>query len=391
MGRKAPANENKKSQQPEKKKVTLALQGGGAFGAFAWGVIDRLLEDERIEITGVSGSSAGAVNAVALAHGLDKGGPEEARKTMFEVWRNFAMDRMMFGKSEMGDRLQELNEAIQDMDVTGTLRRADSLTHHFMSAALGASPKAWAKYVRDMNLQGKLEENISFEDIRNAKDGIPVFVCATDLHGFVPKVFERDEMTADMVAASGAVPGIFPAVEIDGREYWDGVFSENPAMEPLKDCDGSDIIVIQTVPMQHDTSHPDTPFEEMFRQVQHGLNIGMRKDVENIQKDNARVKKDPEAAKKLGIKEIHTHMIKDDEHIPNMDLVDMHYTNWKHLRELHDIGYKAADQWLKDNFDKLGNESTFNAKVDTSHRTSHLKDHKAAPEKPARKKSGPAR
>jgi NTE family protein len=211
-----------KAENPKSaKRINLALQGGGALGAFTWGVLDHILEDGRLIIEGISGASAGAVNAVILADGLARGGPEEARKRLADFWR----------AASFGGNLPDLQ------------RRAVDRLFSFWpieDTPIGLWMQAMTRYLSpyDFNplninpLKDLVSRFVDFEAVRTAK-GLQLFVSATNVRTGELRVFRRDEMTADMIVASACLPHLFRAVEVDGDAYWDGGYVGNPALYPL--------------------------------------------------------------------------------------------------------------------------------------------------------------
>lgn len=339
--------------QHKTKKVKLALQGGGSFGAFTWGVIDRLLEDDRIEIVAASGASAGAMNAVAMAQGMDRGGRQGARDNLRAFWEGFGYHKLLqklpkIGKftSEIEKKLQSITAMYHSSDKGGILR---GLQSYFQAAIISAASNSSGIFEK------VLSEQIDFEELRKNKDGFPVFVSATDIDAHAPRVFDRSDLNDLALKASCAIPMVIGSVEIDGREYWDGSFTENPAVEPMDDFDG-DLIFVQTFPILDRSDAEDdgvTPFQRLSEL---SSNSSLRKDINRIQKDNARYDFNPKAAKALGIKKTHTHLINcgssiDAAHMMNFDP--------KHIDNLYKQGYEAADKWLAKNFASLGVESTY--------------------------------
>ena len=204
-----------------KRKIALALQGGGSHGAFTWGVLDRLLEDDTIEIIGVTGTSAGAMNAICLAEGLAEGGPEQARKQLRAFWE--AVGKMsgigsLFGWLP-GETLAHMRiEQTPPYVMMDAIRR--NLTPDQFNP-LRANP------LRDL-----LVKMIDFERLRNFKE-VVVQVCATNVKTARRRVFSNEDISVEAVLASATLPDLFPAVEIDGENYWDGGYSGNPAIASL--------------------------------------------------------------------------------------------------------------------------------------------------------------
>ncbi len=336
-----------------KKKITLALQGGAVYGAFTWGVLDRILQDDRIEVTGISGASAGALNAVAVADGMDKNGSKGAIESLNSMWESLTYDQAVrsmpiIGKasSEASRKLSGLFKALSKRDDKGILKDIQATGQGVMMSLLSKSGGLF---------EDNIAETIDFEALRANKSGIPVFVSATDVNAHKARIFDRSDVSALSIKASCAIPIIIGDVEIDGSIYWDGGFTENPPIAPLRECDASDILIIQTIPFLERES--DMSVDSVAdRLLEFRSNSSIRKDLEYIQQDNARVSKNPKAAAELGIKEIHTHLIGIDREVKNSHMMRF---DRAHMKELHDLGFTAADKWLKNNFDSIGLKSTF--------------------------------
>lgn len=229
--------------RPGVKRVNLALQGGGAHGAFTWGVLDHLLEDGRLAFSGVSGASAGAINAVMLADGLARGGPNEARTRLAEFWRSASLGGDLPGPQRAAlDRLLALFPA-GGSPVQMFVDAMSRLMSPYDFNPLNINP-----------LKGLIERFVDFEAIRNHAP-MELFVSATNVHSGRLRVFRREDITADVVMASAALPHVFRAVEIDGEPYWDGGFTGNPAILPLVESNTDDVLLVQIAPLRRD----DTP------------------------------------------------------------------------------------------------------------------------------------
>ena len=229
--------------RPGVKRVNLALQGGGAHGAFTWGVLDHLLEDGRLAFSGVSGASAGAVNAVMLADGLARGGPEEARKRLAEFWRAASI-----GGGLPGPQRAVLDRVLAMFPVGGSP----------VQVFVDAMSRMMSPY--DFNplninpLKDLIGRFVDFDAIRGYAD-MELFISATNVHSGRLRVFRREDISADVVMASAALPHVFRAVEIDGEPYWDGGFTGNPAILPLVSSNNDDVLLVQIAPLRRD----DTP------------------------------------------------------------------------------------------------------------------------------------
>jgi NTE family protein len=225
-----------------KKKINLALQGGGAHGAFTWGVLDQLLEDGRLTIEGISGASAGAINAVMLADGLARGGPAEAQKRLADFWR----------AASLGGNLPPLQRAVVE--------------RLFSFLPLEGSPiQAWfdalSRYLSpyDLNplninpLKDLIERFVDFDAVRGAQD-LQLFVSATNVQTGRLRIFAREKITADAIMASACLPFLFRAVEIDGVPYWDGGYLGNPVIFPFfSRTESEDVLIVQINPLERHT------------------------------------------------------------------------------------------------------------------------------------------
>jgi NTE family protein len=203
------------------KTINLALQGGGAHGAFTWGVLDHLLSDGRLAVEGISGTSAGAMNAVMLADGLARGGPEEARKRLADFWRAASLDGNLPGLQRT-----VIERLFSFLPYEGPPAQA-------WFAALGRYLSPYDLNPLNINpLKELIERFVDFEAIRACQD-LQLFISATNVHTGRLRVFTRDKINADVVMASACLPFLFRAVEIDGVPHWDGGYMGNPAIFPF--------------------------------------------------------------------------------------------------------------------------------------------------------------
>ncbi|MEA2872111.1 MAG: hypothetical protein QOH67_2087, partial [Hyphomicrobiales bacterium] len=241
------------ARKPAAKKINLGLQGGGAHGAFTWGVLDHLLSDERIDIEGISGTSAGAINAVLLADGLARGGAAEAQKRLAEFWRAASRD---------GD-LPALQRSVVDRMFSFVPYEGSPVQIWFDAISRYISPYD----INPLNinpLRDLIERFVDFKALRAFK-GVSLFVSATNVHTGRVHVFPQDKLTADVVMASACLPTLFRAVEIDGAPYWDGGYMGNPVIFPFFDTTlTEDVLLVQINPIQR-RSTPHTQTEIMNR------------------------------------------------------------------------------------------------------------------------------
>lgn len=251
--------------------LSLALQGGGSHGALTWGVLDALLEDGRIALDGISGTSAGAMNAVAVAHGFAQAAaqntdPVQARQAGAELARQ---------------TLTRLWEGVGALGGPGWAGQAVLPALAWMTPWL--SPAQANPF--DINpLRRLLEREIDFERLAAAPAGVPrVFVCATNVRTGRGEIFSGARLSADAVMASACLPMVFQAVEIDGQSYWDGGYSGNPALYPLiYEADCHDILLVQINPIAHDEV-PDTVPEIMDRMNEINFNACLLAELRAIE------------------------------------------------------------------------------------------------------------
>ena len=235
--------------------VDLGLQGGGAHGAFTWGVLDRLLEVPWLRFDGISGTSAGAMNAVVMADGYAAGGPEGARAALEKFWKHVS-DGAMLSPLRRGPL--EILTGMWTLDYSPMYLAMDLTSRVFSPYDLGA--------VGSVNpLRAILEENIDFARVASAP--IRLFVTATNVRTGRGRVFRNADLTPDVLLASACLPTMFKAVEIDGEAYWDGGYAGNPTMAPLvRECTSQDTILIQINPVER----PGTP--KTAREIHNRLN-----------------------------------------------------------------------------------------------------------------------
>ncbi|HDP23862.1 MAG TPA: patatin-like phospholipase family protein [Deltaproteobacteria bacterium] len=326
------------------KMIELALQGGGSHGAFTWGVLDRLLEDDRIQIEGICGTSAGAMNAVVAADGLDRQGKEGAREALRSFWKNVSkagqlspiqrtlVDRML------GRWTLDYSPGYLFFDMLSRLVSPYELN------PLGINP------VKDL-----VESLVDFEHVRHA-EGIKLFVAATNVRTGKLKVFRREEMTADMVLASACLPFIFQAVEIDGEAYWDGGYMGNPTLFPLvEECQARDLVIVQINPIFREGIPRRAP-DILNRINEISFNVSLIKEVRAI----SLLKKLIEVGDLQDqlYKDALFHRINADVELAPLSVSSKVNTEWAFLEHLHDVGYRITEAWLEKNYEHLGVRST---------------------------------
>jgi NTE family protein len=331
-------------RSPTPKPITLALQGGGSHGAMTWGVLDRILEDERLTIRAVSGTSAGAMNAVVLADGISAGGREGAREALGLFWKAVS-DAARFSPIQRTpfDRLT----GNWSLDTSPGYLFFEGLSRMFSPYELnpmGVNP-----------LRGLLTDMIDFDAV-NAQRELAVHVTATNVRTGRSRVFGPGELSAEAVLASACLPQMFPAVEIDGEAYWDGGFSGNPALYPLlTSTESPDILVVQINPIVR-ADLPRTARDIMNRVNEISFNSSLVKELRAIG-----LMQRVAAARGLDLgvyTHTYLHLIHTDLEVKDLVASSKLNAEWSYLRLLFDLGYKWADSWLAENFDAIGERST---------------------------------
>lgn len=327
------------------KLIDLALQGGGSHGALTWGVLDRFLEDERLEIDGISGTSAGAMNAVVLADGLQRGGRDGARKALHAFWRAVS-DAARFSPIQRGlwDRLT----GNYSLDYSPAYLFFESLTQLIPPAQLnpfGLNP------LRDL-----VARQVDFECV-NACTNPKVFVTATNVRTGRAHIFRQPNLSVDTVMASACLPFLFSPVEIDGEAYWDGGYLGNPALYPLVDdqlC--RDLIVVQINPMVRQQL-PRTSREILNRINEITFNSSLIKELRSIQLLHQLI--EAEDLKLETYRAMRLHLIHVEREIEDLSASSKMNSEWSFLCLLFERGRVWAGDWLDKHFDAVGNHSTF--------------------------------
>jgi NTE family protein len=326
------------------KRINLALQGGGAHGAFTWGVLDRLLEDERIDIEGICGTSAGAMNAVALAHGMTEGGAAGARETLDRFWR---------GVGETA-RFSPIWRSPLDR-LLGTWRLDHSpsyLVFDYLTRMLSPYQTNPFNY---HPLERVLEDVVDFAVVRRCT-AVKLFICATNVRTGKIKVFVTEEVCPKAILASACLPFLFQAVEYDGEHYWDGGYMGNPAIYPLiYRCDSPDVMIVQINPLYRETV-PDTAREIMDRVNEISFNSSLMREMRAIAFVGRLVeegKLDRRAYKRMNV-----HLLEADAALKPLGASSKLNAEPAFLEHLKAIGREACDRWLARNFDQIGVNST---------------------------------
>ncbi|WP_455288980.1 patatin-like phospholipase family protein [Cupriavidus necator] len=332
--------------RPSIRRINLALQGGGSHGAFSWGVLDRLLEDERIEIDGISGTSAGAINATILAYGLASGGRNGARRALEAFWHSI---------SDLG-RLSPMQPTWVDRMAGNGNLSASPMWHVFDYFTRFFSP--YELNPCNVNpLRDLLSSLVDFEVLKNSQN-VKLFLCATNVLSGRLRVFSIDEICIQAVLASACLPHLFQAVEIDGEYYWDGGYMGNPPIYPLiYEADSRDVLIIRINPIRI-TTVPTTAREIMDRANTLSFNSSLMREMRVIHFITHLIDEgvlDPHSYRRMLI-----HSIEAESEMEKVGVSSKFNVDLAFLRALFDLGRERADGWLTENFSALGKHSTTN-------------------------------
>lgn len=326
------------------KSINIALQGGGAHGAFTWGVLDRVLEDGRLWIEAISGTSAGAMNAVVVADGLMRDGCAGAREALHRFWWEVSQ----------ASQFSPVQRAPLDMFM-GNWSLDCSPGYIFMDfLSRLASPYELNPW-RINPLQDVLEKVVDFDLVRSCNK-TKVFVSATNVETGRVKVFDRKGLTSDMVMASACLPYMFQAVVVDGVPYWDGGFMGNPVLFPFYDAtDCRDIMIVQINPIERKGA-PRTARDILNRMNEITFNGSLLKELRSVDFVRRLVDEGKLDANKY--KQVKIHIVEAQEHLRPLGASSKLNAEWVFLRHLFEIGRGAADRWLANHYDDVGQRST---------------------------------
>jgi NTE family protein len=330
---------------PAVKPINLALQGGGAHGAFTWGVLDRLLGDERIVIEGISGTSAGAMNGAMVAYGHATGGRDGARAALERFWRRIseAWSVSPFQPSWF-DRIFGWG----GLDYSVGYQAFDALSRLY-------SPYQFN--LLDLNpLRDILVETCDFSAVR-ACERIKLYACATNVRSGKIRIFGPKEITPDALLASACLPQLFRAVEIDGESYWDGGYLGNPALYPLmSSCAAHDVVLVQVNPIRA-VSVPTTAREIADRVNEISFNSTLMREMRAIHFITKLIERE-HVSKASKLRPIYFHIIEAEAVMARLGASSKLNGDWDFLCELRDLGRSQTDAWLAANFAVLGTQST---------------------------------
>jgi NTE family protein len=342
-----PGTEKEEDMRSDPVLVDLALQGGGAHGAFTWGVLDRLLEEPWLRIDGISGTSAGAMNAAVLADGHAAGGAEGARTALEKFWQSVSRAALL---SPLRRTPLDVLLGRWTLDYSPAFVAMDLASRLFSPYDLGPSG---FNPLRDI-----LAETIDFG--RLARASIKVFVTATNVRTGRGRVFRNSVITPEVLLASACLPTLFQAIEIDGEGYWDGGYSGNPTITPLvRECTSRDTILVQINPVER-PGIPRAARDILNRLNEVSFNSVLLKELRMIAL--LREVADPGDCEGASWASMRIHRVASDA------MVDLGYSSklnaeWDFLCMLRDEGRRAADAFLAAHGEDLGRRSSFDLEL----------------------------
>lgn len=329
--------------------INLALQGGGAHGAFAWGVLDKLLEDGRIDVEGICATSAGAMNACAFAYGMHKGGRDGARESLHNFWQ---------GISNAGNYFGPLHKAPWQNGFTWTI---DNALSYFLFDTLTRTFSPYQFNPLDINpLRDVLAKAVDFDELR-ACDRVKLFISATHVETGKVRVFNTDEITLDAVMASACLPFLYKAVNVEGEYYWDGGYMGNPVLYPLfYNTTCRDVLIVHINPIER-PELPTTAPDIMNRINEISFNSSLLMEIRAIAFVKKLLEQDmlkPEHRGKF--KNMLIHSIRTDQLLHEMSVASKFDSSWDFLTKLRDLGRGAMTVWLDSHYGDIGVRGSVN-------------------------------
>lgn len=325
-------------------KLNLALQGGGAHGAFTWGVLDRLLDEEDIELAGISGTSAGAMNAALLIDGYHEGGRAKAKEQLREFWREISVIGSVFAPFEKSDATHAWSQ-IPGFGWLSALNPLDMMTRVL-------SPYEY----NPLNLNPLRDILVRTLSCKHLQGGIKLFVTATNVETGEARIFKGDEITIDVLLASACLPFLYQAVEIDGVPYWDGGYMGNPAIWPLiyhTKC--HDVMLVQINPLKR-TGTPKQAMDIINRVNEISFNSSLIAEMRAINFVRKLIKQGKLDEREYADMRMHRVMPPSD--LREMNAASKMNAHWDFFLLLHEVGRRQMDEWLKKYKKLIGKESS---------------------------------
>lgn len=337
------------AERTDRKRIALALQGGGMHGAFTWGVLDRLLEDGRLEIEGVSATSAGAMNAAVLAYGLMLDGNEGARRALHEFWHAVSQSAERYNPLRWTPWLKGTHSF--GLDHSSLYAFADMVLRIF-------SPYQFNP--QNVNpLREVLESQVDFAELRR-RCPIHLYLCATNVETGKIRLFSGESLSADAVLASACVPTLFQAVTIDGEHYWDGGYMGNPAIYPLiYHCSTRDVAIVHINPLIR-RGVPTTTADILNRINEISFNSSLMREMRAIAFVTDLISQGK--IDRGEMKEMLIHSIRADDAMCALSAASKYNADWGFLRELFDRGRHEAENWLLHHYRDIGERSSIDVR-----------------------------
>jgi NTE family protein len=330
----------------DKKHVGIALQGGGAHGAFTWGVLDRLLEEEAIVADAMCGTSAGALNAVTCAYGLHIGGPTKAKELLEQLWRKVSLTGSYLFKPGMFDKTYG-NGDIYNSPGYIMFNAITQVLSPYNFNPLNYNP------LRDI-----LNDLIDFKELQvyNKKK---LFICATNVKTNRAKIFSNQDITVDAVLASSCLPQLFQAVEIDGQYYWDGGYMGNPPISPLINNTNLKDIVLIKINSININSVPTSARDIADRVNEISFNSSLINEMKLIHYRNQLIRNGVLKEDNKTNREIFVHTISGYEALSQLKYSSKMNTSWDFLIDLKEKGRQIVEKWIQTDYHEVGLKSTF--------------------------------
>ncbi len=331
-------------RKPGVKHISLALQGGGSHGAFTWGVMHRLISEPRLYIDGLSGTSAGAMNAVVFADGFIGGSRQGAIDALARFWGRIA-DLNWLPRS-LARGMPGISDGWQ-VDSDPMFMMFDLATRLFAPTQLNPL---------NLNpLKRVLAELVDFERLRRRTD-VKLFVTASNVRTCKSRLFRTGELTPDVLLASACLPLMFKAIEIDGEHYWDGGYLGNPAIHPLiNECASSDVVIVQINPLYR-SDVPVTMRDILNRINEMTFNASLVREMFGIATVSSLIESG--ALEDERYTTVRFHQISAETELAGYGALSKLNAERAFLQHLHDLGYETADRWIAETFDRIGWESS---------------------------------
>jgi NTE family protein len=327
--------------------INLALQGGGAHGAFTWGVLDRLLAEEKLAIEGISGTSAGAMNGAVCLSGFVHGGREGARRALDEFWGEVSRYAPMGLVHRTAIDVLKGNWNTDQSAGLAAVEALFNMVSPYQMNPLNFHP-----------LRPILDKIVDFAALQSCRS-MKLFVSATNVRTGRNRIFDHSALTCDALIASACLPTMFQAVEMDGDPYWDGGYTGNPALYPIiYGCASKDIAIIQINPMERKGT-PKTGVEIMNRLNEVTFNASLIAELRAIAFVQKLIDEDNLKGHAVNrLKKIHVHMIGNDTQMNALGTSSKYNIDREFLEHLKRLGQDCADCWLTEHWQQIGQESS---------------------------------